>query len=191
MRSSSSPWPHFSHFLPVGMPALYESISSSALSRSMTNFSQNSLTASRQGSLPSSISSSSSSSRAVNVTSKMSSKLLISSVLTRSPSMVGEKRPWFLVTYSRSTSVEMIEAYVEGRPMPSSSSSFTSVASLNRGGGSVKCWSGRILSKRRVCPSTTCGSARPSPSSSFSSSYQKSPEASATPQSAAKSTGKA
>src|SRR5207244_9781108 len=58
----------------------------------MANFSQNSLTASRHGSLPSSISSSSSSSRAVNVTSKMSSKLLISSVLTRSPSMVGEKR---------------------------------------------------------------------------------------------------
>jgi len=54
--------------------------------------------------------------------------------------------------------------------MPSSSSSLTSVASLNRGGGSVKCWSGRILSRRRVCPSATCGSARPSPSSSFSSS---------------------
>src|SRR3989441_12273692 len=69
----------------------------------------------------------------------MSSKLLTSSTLTRSPSIVGEKRPWFLVTYSRSTMVDMIEAYVEGRPMPSSSSSLTSVASLNRGGGSVKC----------------------------------------------------
>src|SRR5437879_10201497 len=102
----------------------------------MTNFSQNSLTASRQGSLPSSISSSSSSSRAVNVTSKMSSKLLISSVLTRSPSMVGEKRPWFFVTYSRSTSVEIMEAYVEGRPMPYASSSFTHVGPLYRGGGS-------------------------------------------------------
>jgi len=46
----------------------------------------------------------------VNVTSKMSSKLFTSSTLTRSPSMVGEKRPWFLVTYSRSTMVEIIEA---------------------------------------------------------------------------------
>src|SRR6202021_2818280 len=92
MRSSSSPSPHFSHFFPVGIPALYESISSSALSRSTTNFSQNSFTASRQSNLPSSISSSSSSRRAVNVTSKTSSKLLISSVLTRSPSIVGENR---------------------------------------------------------------------------------------------------
>src|SRR5215469_5456827 len=93
MRSSNSPWPHFSHFFPVGMPALYESISSSALSKSMTNFPQNSFTESRQASLPSSISSSSSSMRAVNRRSKMSSKLLTSSLHTRSPSMVGENRP--------------------------------------------------------------------------------------------------
>src|ERR1700752_1912202 len=135
----------------------------------MMNFSQNSLTASRQGSLPSSISSSSSSSRAVNVTSKMSSKLLTSSMLTRSPSIVGENRPWFLVTYSRSTSVEMIEAYVEGRPIPSSSSSFTSVASLNRGGGSVKCCSGLIERNCSVSPSATNG--RLCFSSSSSSSF--------------------
>jgi len=49
------PSPHFSHFAPVGMPALYESISPSALSRSTTKRSQNSFTAVRQGSLPSSI----------------------------------------------------------------------------------------------------------------------------------------
>jgi len=32
-------------------------------------------------------------------------------------------------TYSRLRSVEMIDAYVDGRPMPNSSSAFTSVAS--------------------------------------------------------------
>ena len=47
----------------------------------------------RQGILPSSISSSSSSMRAVKPTSKISSKLLTSSTLTFSPSMVGENRP--------------------------------------------------------------------------------------------------
>src|SRR5580692_2246460 len=93
MRSSNSPWPHFSHFFPVGIPALYEIISSPALSRSTTNFSQNSFTDSRHGSLPSSISSSSSSSRAVNFTSNTSSKLLISSTHTRSPNIVGVNRP--------------------------------------------------------------------------------------------------
>ena len=93
MRSSSSPWPHFSQVFPVGMPALYEIISSPAFARSTTNFSQNSRTASRHGSLPSSISSSSSSSRAVNVTSNTSSKLFTSKTLTRSPSIVGVNRP--------------------------------------------------------------------------------------------------
>src|SRR3974390_367284 len=168
--SSNSPWLHFSHFFPVGIPALYEIISSPALSRSTTNFSQNSFTDSRHGILPSSISSSSSSSRAVNLTSNTSSKLLISSMHTRSPSIVGVNRPWSFFTYSRSTIVHIIEAYVDGRPMPSSSSSFTSVASVYLGGGSVKCCSGRIESSFSTCPSVTRGSAFPSPSSSFSSS---------------------
>ena len=48
--------------------------------------------------------------RAVKVTSKISSKLFTSSSLTFSPSMVGEKRPCSLVTYSRSRIVEMIDA---------------------------------------------------------------------------------
>ena len=42
--------------------------------------------------------------------------------------------------------VDMIAAYVDGRPMPRSSSSLTSDASENRGGGCVKCCSGRTLS---------------------------------------------
>src|SRR5260370_22013311 len=82
MRSSSSPWPHFSHFFPVGMPALYEIISSPALSRSTTNFSHHSRTDSRQGSLPSSMSSSSCSSLAVHFTSSPSSQLLLSTTHT-------------------------------------------------------------------------------------------------------------
>ncbi len=93
MRSSNSPCPHFSHFLPVAIPALYEIISSPAFSRSTMNFSQNSRTDSRHGSLPSSISSNSSSKRAVNFTSNTSSKLLISSTHTRSPSIVGVNLP--------------------------------------------------------------------------------------------------
>src|SRR6266851_105978 len=108
MRSSNSPSPHFWHFFPVGIPALYETISSPALAKSTTNFSQNSLTATRQGSLPSSISSSSSSRRAVKLTSNTSSKLFTSSTLTRSPSIVGVKRPWSLRTYSRSTIVKIL-----------------------------------------------------------------------------------
>ena len=39
----------------------------------------------------------------------------------------------------------MIDAYVEGRPIPSSSSVLTSEASVNRGGGCVKCCSGSDL----------------------------------------------
>ena len=39
----------------------------------------------------------------------------------------------------------MIVAYVDGRPIPRRSSSFTRLASLNRGGGSVKCWLGVIF----------------------------------------------
>ena len=38
----------------------------------------------------------------------------------------------------------MIDAYVDGRPMPSRSSSFTRLASEKRGGGSVKCCDGVI-----------------------------------------------
>src|SRR6516225_7893787 len=177
IRSSNSPCPHFSHFFPVGIPALYDTISSPALSRSTMNFSQNSLTDSRHGILPSSISSSSSSSRAVNFTSNTSSKLLISNPHTRSPSIVGVNRPCSFFTYSRSTIVEIIDAYVDGLPIPSSSSSFTSVASVYLGGGSVKCCSGRIDSSFSTCPSVTRGSALPSPSSSFSSSSRSAPTA--------------
>ena len=44
----------------------------------------------------------------------------------------------------------MIDAYVDGRPMPSRSSSFTRLASEKRGGGSVKCCDGVISLHRNV-----------------------------------------
>ena len=52
----------------------------------------------------------------------------------------------------------MIDAYVDGRPMPLSSSSLTSDASENRGGGCVKCCSGRTLSSFTVSPISSGGS---------------------------------
>ncbi len=44
---------------------------------------------------------------------------------------------------------------MDGRPTPSASSSFTSVASLKRGGGSVKCCSGSIDLNFSTSPSVT------------------------------------
>ena len=44
----------------------------------------------------------------------------------------------------------MIDAYVDGRPMPSRSSSLTRLASEKRGGGSVKCCVGVIALARHV-----------------------------------------
>src|SRR5207247_6084590 len=64
--------------------------------------------------------------RAVYWMSKMSSKCLTSISVTTAPSSVGLNLPWSLVTYSRSWIVVRIDAYVDGRPMPFSSSAFTS-----------------------------------------------------------------
>src|SRR3990170_1790763 len=52
--------------------------------------------------------------------------------------------------------------------MPRSSSSFTRVASVNRGGGWVKCWAGVTARHARAWPSSSAGSRR-SPSSSSGS----------------------
>ena len=51
----------------------------------------------------------------------------------------------------------MILAYVEGRPMPSSSSFLTKLASEYLGGGSVKCCLSIILSIFTVSLSLTSG----------------------------------
>src|SRR2546428_10607376 len=51
----------------------------------------------------------------------------------------------------------MMLAYVDGRPIPSRSSSFTRLASLKRGGGSVKCWLGVICLTVTTSPSANGG----------------------------------
>ena len=53
----------------------------------------------------------------------------------------------------------MIDAYVDGRPMPSRSSSLTRLASEKRGGGSVKCWLGVMPLHGTFSPTSTTGSA--------------------------------
>ncbi len=57
----------------------------------------------------------------------------------------GTRADPFFHTYPRSTIVPMIAAYVEGRPMPSSSSLAVSDASVNRAGGFVLCPSASML----------------------------------------------
>ena len=60
-------------------------------------------------------------------------------LLTTSPSSVGFKDFCSFITYSRASIVEIIEAYVEGLPMPSSSRDLINDASVYLAGGSVKC----------------------------------------------------
>jgi len=54
--------------------------------------------------------------------------------------------------------VEIIDAYVEGRPIERFSNSLTNDASPKRAGGLVKCWLGSILSN--VSDSPTCKSGK-------------------------------
>ena len=44
-----------------------------------------------------------------------------------------------------------------GRPMPFSSISLMSVASVNRGGGSVKCWLASSLAQDKASPTASAG----------------------------------
>jgi len=53
----------------------------------------------------------------------------VRNLFTIRPTSVGWKRFFSRATYSRFTRVEMIEAYVEGRPMPNCSRAFTRLAS--------------------------------------------------------------
>jgi len=62
--------------------------------------------------------------------------------------------------------VEIVAAYVDGRPMPCSSSALISVASVKRGGGSVKCWVGVTSVTSVTLPSVRFGSRAPASSSS-------------------------
>src|SRR5437773_1823319 len=85
------------------------------------------------------MSSSFSSIPAVNPTSTTSGKCSTRMSHTTVPISSGKNRRSSRRTYPRSSRVAMVGAYVEGRPMPYSSRAFTSVASVKRGGGWVKC----------------------------------------------------
>src|SRR2546423_1551349 len=107
---------------------------------------------------PSSTLSSSSSIWAVKPTSNTSGKERFIPCHTVSPRGVGAKRRSLAGAYHRGLSVEMMLAYVDGRPIPSRSSSFTRLASLKRGGGSVKCWLGVICLTVTTSPCASGGS---------------------------------
>jgi hypothetical protein len=94
----------------------------------------------------------------VKSTLKMSGNTRTSTAATVSPSGVGWKRFCSSFTYSRSVSVEMICAYVDGRPIPSRSSSLTRLASVKRGGGCVKCCAGVTSCSAQRSPSPSSGS---------------------------------
>ena len=95
----------------IGRPSTYASIISTIVEREYVTKDQGRFAPTMLGEKVSVLLvKSSSSMRAVKPTSKISSKLFTRRTLTFSPSMVGANRPWSLVTYSRSTMVEIIEA---------------------------------------------------------------------------------
>ena len=53
--------------------------------------------------------------------------------------------------------MDIVGAYVLGRPMPFSSNAFTKFASVNLAGGSVKCCSGERFFKLSVSPTVRRG----------------------------------
>src|SRR6267143_551585 len=156
---TSSDDPHLGHFS-VSSPdrscTSWMILLMSTASSARLNGPQNSPSTDCQSRSPSSTLSSSFSIFAVNPTSKTSGNDRFSTFQTVSPCGVGWKRRSLAVAYHRVRSVEMMAAYVDGRPIPRRSNSFTRLASLKRGGGSVKCWLG-----------TTCLSVARSPSASF------------------------
>src|SRR5688500_17078386 len=70
------------------------------------------------------------------------------------------KRRLSISTYSRLRSVEMIDAYVDGRPMPDYSIAVTRVAAEYGGGGSVQCCALRTSFERRRARAATAGRMR-------------------------------
>ena len=77
--------------------------------------------------------------------------------MTIVPSSVGRNFPSSTFTYPRSRIVLTIDAYVEGRPIPCSSSSLMSELSEKRGGGWVKCWFPVSSRRVRTSPSASGG----------------------------------
>ncbi len=83
----------------------------------------------------------------------------------------------FFHTYPRSWIVWMIDAQVEGRPMPSSSSRLTSDASVYRAGGDVVWPSGVIDSIGTTSPSASGGSSASCSASPSAAASRASPRA--------------
>src|SRR5213080_1012407 len=157
---TTRPLPHVGHFS-LGRPerscTSWISFCTSTASSALANGPQKSPSTCCHARSPSSTLSSSSSICAVNPTSNPSGKERFITCHTVSPSGVGAKRRSLAVAYHRILSVEMMLAYVDGRPIPSRSSSFTKLASLKRGGGSVKCWLGVICLTVTTSPSASGG----------------------------------
>src|SRR2546426_6779492 len=142
---TTRPLPHVGHFSLCRLErscTSWISFCTSTASSALANGPQKSPSTCCHARSPSSTLSSSSSICAVNPTSNTSGKERFITCHTVSPRGVGAKRRSLAVAYHRILRVEMMLAYVDGRPIPSRSSSFTRLASLKRGGGSVKCWFG-------------------------------------------------
>src|SRR5512134_2098335 len=89
--------------------------------------------------------------------------------VTTRPSSVGWNFPSSSRTYPRSLIVLTIDAYVDGRPIPLSSSSLIRELSEKRGGGWVKCWAPTSSPSASRSPSARGGRRFPSPFSSSAS----------------------
>ena len=108
--------------------------------------------------VPDAILSRSSSMRAVKPVSTMSGKCSRRKSVTTKPTSSGTSARASLRTYLRSMSVEIVGAYVDGRPIPCSSSVFTSDASVKRAGGCVKCCDASRPRSLSSSPAATSGS---------------------------------
>src|SRR5207244_5036837 len=144
---TTRPLPHVGHFSLCRLErscTSWISFCTSTASSALANGPQKSPSTCCHARSPSSTLSSSSSIWAVNPTLNTSGNERFITCHTVSPNGVGAKRRSLAVAYQRILRVEMMLAYVDGRPIPNRSSSFTRLASLKRGGGSVTCWYGVI-----------------------------------------------
>src|SRR6266702_3454084 len=138
---TTRPLPHVAHFSLCSCDrscTSWISFWTSTASSALANGPQKSPSTCCQARSPSSTLSSSSSICAVNPTLNTSGNERFITCHTVSPNGVGANRRSLAVAYQRILRVEMMLAYVDGRPIPRRSSSFTRLASLNRGGGSRK-----------------------------------------------------
>ncbi len=107
--------------------------------------------------LPSAILSSQVSSCAVKSTLTIPAKYFFKRSVTLNPISVGTNCFPSFSTYLRLWMVSKIGAYVDGRPMPFSSSVLIRLASVYLGGGAVKCCSPSAFVLSTVCPLWSAG----------------------------------